>query len=285
MLQQTDPVASEQFIRGPSGLDLLVHTWRPSAPARAVLVICHGLNSHGGQYAWVGRRMAQAGVAVYALDLRGRGRSEGERFFVAQAGDYVDDLASVIALAARDEPELPIFLIGHSVGGGVACTYVLDHQDRLAGFICESFAYRIPAPGFLLGVIKVLARIAPKLRVFKLKNADFTRDPALLAALDADPFIAGESQPAQTVAALVRADERLTREFDRVTLPVLILHGTADRATLADGSRAFHAAARSSDKTLKLYDGAVHDLLADTVRETVLADVTDWIDRRIATRR
>jgi alpha-beta hydrolase superfamily lysophospholipase len=84
------------------------------------------------------------------------------------------------------------------------------------------------------------------------------------------------------VAALVRADERLKREFARITLPVLILHGTADKATNPAGSSAFHQAAGSKDKTLKLYDGHVHDLLNDTGRERVLADIGGWIEHRLS---
>ena len=104
--------------------------------------------------------------------------------------------------------------------------------------------------------------------------------PALLAALDADPLIKDETQPARTVAALARANIRLKRDFQKITLPVLILHGTADRATLASGSRLFFERSRSSDKTLKLYEGHVHDLLADLDRAAVMADVNAWIGAR-----
>ena len=88
-------------------------------------------------------------------------------------------------------------------------------------------------------------------------------------------------QPSLTVAALVRADERLEREFPQITLPVLILHGTADRATKPAGSQLFYDTAGSSDKTLKLYDGHYHDLLNDIDKESVLSDITAWIDARL----
>ena len=88
-------------------------------------------------------------------------------------------------------------------------------------------------------------------------------------------------QPTQTVAELVRADERLKREFPPITLPVLILHGTADKVTKPSGSQLFFDTAGSPDKTLKLYDGHVHDLLNDLGKETVMADIQGWIDARI----
>jgi acylglycerol lipase len=139
----------------------------------------------------------------------------------------------------------------------------------------------VPAPGFALAAIKGLSHLAPHLPVLKLKNEDFSRDPAAVAALNADPLIAHEIQPAATVAALVRADERLREEFPKITLPVLILHGTADKATVCEGSQFFHDTAGSADKTLKLYKDHFHDLLADTGKEGVMADITAWIDARL----
>jgi alpha-beta hydrolase superfamily lysophospholipase len=96
--------------------------------------------------------------------------------------------------------------------------------------------------------------------------------------MNADPLIANESQPFQTMAALVHADERLKTDFAKITLPLLILHGTADKATKPSGSEEFYKAAGSSDKTLKLYDGAFHDLLNDLDKTIVLADIQHWVD-------
>ncbi|HUD40543.1 MAG TPA: lysophospholipase [Dokdonella sp.] len=270
----------EESFAGRGGIRIFARSWRPAAP-RAVVVICHGVNSHGGQYGWAAERLEAAGFAVYALDLRGRGRSDGARYYVEDIADYAEDLGTLIETARSREPGLPVFLLGHSAGGVVSCTYALDHQDRLSGLICESFAFQVPAPAFALAVIKGLARLAPRLPVLKLKNADFSRDPAAVAALDADPLTRGEVQPAATVAALVRANERLRREFPRITLPVLILHGTADKATVPDGSRFFHETAGSADKTLRLYDGHAHDLLNDLGKDGVMADIVSWIETRL----
>lgn len=270
----------EDSFAGRGGTRIFFRSWQPPA-SRAVVVICHGVNAHGGQYVWAAEQLQAAGFAVYAIDLRGRGRSEGERFYVDDIADYVDDLGTLIDLAKSREPGLPVFLLGHSAGGVVSCTYALDRQAELAGLICESFAFQVPAPAVVLALIKGLARIAPRLPVLKLKNADFSRDPAAVAALDADPLTRGEVQPAKTVAALVRATERMRREFPRITLPVFILHGTADKATVPAGSQFFHATAGSRDKTLRLYEGHAHDLLNDLGKEAVMADIVAWIDARL----
>lgn len=275
--------AKEERFDGPRGLKIFTRSWRPAQP-RGVMVIVHGLNAHSGHYQWPGEQLAAAGYAVHALDLHGRGNSDGERFFVAKFSDYVDDVAAFVARVKAAEPGLPVFLLGHSAGGVVACLYTLDHAGELAGLICESFAHELPAPSFALAVIKGISHLAPHAHVLKLKNADFSRDPARVEMMDHDPLIAHESQPTQTLAELVRADERLKTELAAIALPVLILHGTADKATKPSGSQKFYDVAASTDKTLKLYEGHVHDLLADVGKETVMADIVAWLDARVGRR-
>ena len=271
----------EETFASAGGVKIFVRSWRPEGKPRAVIVICHGVNSHGGQYVWAAEQFAAKGFAVYALDLRGRGKSEGRRYYVDSIAGYVSDVAGTVKIAKERHTGLPLFLLGHSAGGVVSCTYALDHQAELAGLICESFAFKVPAPDFALGIIKVLSGFAPNLRVLRLKNEDFSRDPKAVAALNSDPLTPNEVQPARTVAALVRANERLKREFPSITLPVFILHGTADKATVPSGSQFFHDTAGSKDKTLKLYPGHVHDLLNDIGREEVVQDITNWLASRI----
>jgi alpha-beta hydrolase superfamily lysophospholipase len=265
---------TEGSFAGVGGIRIFTREWQPAGQPHGVVVISHGLNAHSGLYEWAAQQFTANGLAVYALDHRGRGRSEGERFFVKKFADWTRDLATFIDIVKTREPGLPVFLLGHSAGGVVACLYAVEHQAELAGLVCESFAFRVPAPDFALAVLKGLSHVAPHAHVLPLKNEDFSRDPNVVAAMNADPLIAHETQPTQTVAAMVRADERLKKEFPLITLPVLILHGTADKATRPSGSQAFY-------KTLKLYEGAFHDLLNDTDKETVMADITRWVDERL----
>ena len=195
----------------------------------------------------------------------------------------MSDLAGAIAIAKSRHPGLAVYLLGHSAGGVTSCVYALDNQAELAGFICEDFAYQTPAPSLAVAAVRGLSHIAPRLAVLTLKNEDFSRDPDVVAALDTDPLLADESQPAATVAALARADDRLYEEFQRITLPLLIVHGTADKVTVCHGSEYFHAHAGSADKILKLYEGHYHDLLADIGKEEVMADMLAWIEARLPT--
>jgi alpha-beta hydrolase superfamily lysophospholipase len=276
--------ASEDTFHGLRDFTIFFRSWRPPGTARGLVVIIPGFNSHSAYYAWVAEQFVAKEVAVYALDLRGRGKSDGERFFVESFDDYVSDVATFVALARAREPGVPTFVLGHSAGGVVSCLYALDHQNELAGLICESFAHQLPAPDFALAVLKGLSHVAPHAHVLHLKNETFSRDPVVVATMNADPLIAHETQPTQTVAALVHADERLKKEFPRLTLPVLILHGTRDEDAKPSGSQFFYDTVGSRDKTLKLYDGHVHDLLNDVGKEAVMADITFWIGERAGVR-
>jgi alpha-beta hydrolase superfamily lysophospholipase len=271
----------EERIESSGGVGIHVRSWRPESRPKAIVVICHGVNSHGGQHAWTAERLRERGFAVWALDLRGRGKSEGRRFYVDHVDEYVADVDATVRRAKAADPGLPLFLLGHSAGGVVSCTYALDHPGELAGLVCESFAFRVPAPKAVLALVKALSGLFPNLPALKLKMRDFTRDPAALAALEADPLTKDEAQPAKTVAALVRADERLERDFPRMTLPLLILHGREDKATVPAGSQLFYDTAGSTDKTLRLYDGMVHDLLNDVGKEAVFAEIAGWIEGRL----
>ena len=276
-------IPEEHWLDGKGDLRFFLRHW-PAEQPRASLVICHGVNSHGGQYLRAADAFTAHGYAVTAPDLRGRGRSEGERFYTESVDDYVSDLSQAIEWARDKNPELPLYLLGHSAGGVTAVSYALDFQDRLDGLICESFAFRVFAPDIALGLLKGASHIAPHLHVLKLRMEDFSRDPEWVAQLLADPLTRDEVQPVQTVAALARAGDRFEREFDTITLPVLILHGTADKATRPDGSQQFYDQAGSSDKQLILYEDYYHDLLNDIGRERVMDDIVGWIEHRLARR-
>ena len=138
------------------------------------------------------------------------------------------------------------------------------------------------APDFALAVFKGLSHVAPHAHILHLKNEMFSRDPKVVEIMNNDPLIAHETQPTKTLAEMVRADERLKKEFPLITLPVLILHGTADQATKPSGSQRFFDTAGSTDKTLKLYEGHFHDLLNDLGKEVVMADIGNWIDTHLS---
>src|SRR5277367_2841721 len=277
----SDFMINGERVQVEGGRKMFFRSLRPKEAPRAFVVIVPGFNAHSGYYAWVAEQFVADGLAVYAVDLRGRGNSDGERFYVEAFEDYVRDVEAVTAIVRSREPGLPIFLLGHSAGGVVSCLYTLDHQTELAGLICESFAHELPAPDFALAVFKGLGYLAPHAHILHLPNERFSRDPKVVEAMNEDPLIAHETQPTQTMAAMDRADERLKKEFSQITLPVLILHGTADQNTRPSGSQHFYELAGSTDKTLKLYDGGFHDLLNDVDKNLVIEVIKCWINSHL----
>lgn len=272
---------NESSFEGVGGLRIATRSWQPSGSPRAVMILVHGFNAHSGYMVWPGEQLSANGFACYALDLRGRGNSEGERFYVEELSDYLGDVDKLVEIARAENPGLPVYVLGHSAGGVISSNYVFEHQDKIAGLVCESFAFDVGLPHLVKLALEGVGYLLPHVHVFSLNNADFSRDPAHVERMNTDPLIAKESQPAETARVLLLAADTLKERMPDLKVPVFIIHGTEDKATRPAGSQYFYDHAGSSDKTLKLYEGHFHDLLADTDKEVVMGDILAWLDARI----
>lgn len=202
-----DKMKNEGTFEGVGGLKIATRSWRPEGAVRGIVILIHGFNSHSGYMAWPAEQFEKNGFAAYALDLRGRGKSEGERFYVEKFSDYLGDVDKLVEIARAENPGLPIYVLGHSAGGVIASSYVFEHQDKIAGLMCESFALDVGLPNAAALLIKGISDLTPHLHLYTLKNEIFSRDPAVVAAMNSDPLIANESQPAETSAELIKAAE------------------------------------------------------------------------------
>lgn len=263
-----------------AGQHIFYRNWKNGLSPKGIIIIIHGLNSHSGYYENFGIQMNENNYEVYAIDLRGRGHSDGERYYIPDYRGVLEDINQLSDIAKSANPALPVFLLGHSAGGVFASVYAIDHQYKLKGLISESFAFQVPAPGFALAAIKFLGHIIPHTRIVKLNNEDFSRNKSIVEAMNNDPLIANEKQPARTMQQLLLAAEYLKKEMPEIKLPLLILHGAADKATKFSGSKYFMEHASSTDKELKLYEGHYHDLLNDTNNEIVISDIVRWLNER-----
>lgn len=280
-MQPFTKLESESFL-SEEKLNVAYKHWKAANSPKAILVFAHGFNSHSGYFQWSADQLTAQNFEVYAIDFPGRGNSDGERYYIADYEQFVKELDKLVDIAQSTHPGLPTFLLGHSAGGVLSSIYVLEHQDKLRGFICESFAFQVPAPDFAVAVLKGLSHLFPHAHVLRLNNEDFSRDQAVVDFMNADPLIANEVQPTKTVQQLSLADERLKTEMSAIQLPLLILHGTADKATKPSGSQYFYDNASSADKTLKFYEGHYHDLLDDLDKEIVMGDILDWLTEKVS---
>ena len=273
-----EPLTSTFEVNG--GLRVFYRNWKTAGNPKAVVVIVPGLNSHSGYYQWAAEQLTASSYEVYAIDMRGRGNSDGDRYYIQDYNDFIGDIDQLVNIAKTAHSNLPVFLLGHSAGGVLSAVYTLEHQDKLKGFICEDFAFQVPAPDFALAVIKGISHLAPHAHVLKLRNEDFSRNASVVDAMNNDPLIANEVQSTKTIQQLVLADERLKAGMRSIELPLLIMHGTADKVTKLSGSQYFYDNAGSKDKTIMLYEGHYHDLLNDVDKQIVMADILQWLNTR-----
>ena len=272
---------NERTFEGVGGLKIASRTWLPEGAVRGIMILIHGFNSHSGYMAWPAEQFASNGFAAYALDHRGRGKSEGERFYVEKFSDWVEDVDRLVEIARSENSGVPVFVLGHSVGGVIASSYVFEHQPEIAGLICESFAFDVGLPHLVQLALEGASYLVPHLPLYSLKNEIFSRDLDVIARMNNDPLIANEKQPAETASEVLKAAARLKENMPNFNVPVFIIHGTDDKATRPEGSQYFYDYVGSVDKTLKLYQGGYHDLLNDIDKEIVMADILAWVNERI----
>jgi len=272
---------NERTFEGVGGVRIFSRSWRPQGAGRGIVILIHGFNSHSGYMAWPAEQFESNGFAAYALDHRGRGKSEGERFYVEKFSDWLGDVDKLVEIARSENPGVPVYVLGHSVGGVIASSYVFEHQPEIAGLICESFAFDVGLPNLVQLALEGASYLVPHLPLYSLKNEIFSRDPDVVAKMNNDPLIANEKQPAETASEVLKAAARLKENMPSFNVPVFIIHGTDDKATRPEGSRYFYENVGSEDKTLKLYEGGYHDLLNDIDKETVMADILAWVNERI----
>jgi len=269
-------------MEGSKGLTLYWQVWLPEATPKAVVILVHGLAEHSGRYGHVADHLVAHGYAVYALDHRGHGRSQGRRAQVGRMDYVVDDLHRFAAQVRLDQPGKAFFLLGHSLGGGIALAYALKYQDELKGLVLSAPAVLFEGVSPLQArALKVLSALTPGLPVIVLDGTAVSRDPEVVRAYDGDPFNYRGKIPVRTVAEMARSAEQIQEKLGSLRLPVLLLHGTGDRLVAASASRLIHDRASSPDKTLRLYDGLYHEVLNEPEREQVLAEVSGWLDRHL----
>jgi alpha-beta hydrolase superfamily lysophospholipase len=276
------PIEWSGEFSGAAGLPLFRRRWRPDTAPRAVVANIHGLGDHSGLYPALVDHLIARGIAVHSPDLRGNGRSPGRRAYIASWGEFREDLRCFLDLVRAEEPGCPIFLLGNSLGGLIVLDYALHHPEGLRGVIAASpplGRLGVPAPLLLLG--RILSRLWP---TFALETGmdleGLARDPAVAATVLADPLF-HRYGTARLSTEVVAAIARVQAGAARFPLPLLLLHGSADRMVPPDGTRRFAAAAGHPDVRLIEYPDGYHVLFADIDRERVLGDLGQWIDARV----
>ena len=269
---------------GQRSVKLVYAAWLPDAAPRAVAVVVHGIFEHMGRYAHVVEALSAGGYAVYAVDHRGHGQSAGVRGHVERFDFLVEDLHLLVRKAHEDHPGLPVFMIGHSMGGLIAIRYALAYGHEIEGLVVSGPALQIgdDVSPLLKRVSGVLSAVVPRLPILPLSTGPesvLSRDPEVEARIAADPLHYRGKIRARLGYEMMRASVDARARMGNLTLPLLIMHGAEDKLTNPQGSIALHEQARSADKTLKLWPGLRHEIFNEPEQAEVIGYLREWLDR------
>jgi len=250
---------------GAGGYPIHLRCWRPQGPAKAALVLSHGLGEHCGRYEHVARRLVQAGLTVYGHDHQGHGKSGGTVGTVDHFEDFLQDLATVIARARGEHEGKRLFLLGHSMGGLIATAYVLEKPDKPDRLI-------LSGPG----IVPLVAAGERTIDATKL-----SRDPEMQQAYLTDPLVLRERVKEDLYGKLADGLALLPGRAEEITMPILLLHGGDDELCSAEGAEIYVRSSGSDDVTVKIYPGGRHESFNEINREKVLDDLLSWVEERL----
>jgi len=268
---------------GGTPVRLFRRSWAPAGPPRGTIILVHGLGEHSGRYEHVARRLTERGFSVHAIDHEGHGRSDGRRGHVDRFSHYLDGVEALLDAVREEEGDRPRFLLGHSMGGLVSALFLLRHAAEFEGCVLSgplvTSDAEPPAPLMLLN--RLLSVVAPRLGILKLDATAVSRDPDVVAAYIADPLVHSGKVTTRLVNELFVAAATLLDSANRIELPLLLLHGEADRLTSPEGSKRLHALLGSEDKTIRLYPGLYHEIFNEPEKDAVLDEALDWLERHL----
>jgi alpha-beta hydrolase superfamily lysophospholipase len=272
----------ESTFQGADGLDLYCQYWRPEGETRAVLAIVHGFGEHSGRYANVVSHLVPRGFAIYGFDLRGHGRSAGERGHINAWGEYREDVRAFLEFVRHEKPDRQRFLMGHSLGGLIVLEFVLHGAEGLRGLIASAPVLVQPEISpIVMTLSPIFSRILPRLSMeAKLDASTLSRDPELVAAYQDDALVHSKGS-ARLGSEMGRAIAWTHAHAQDLRVPLLILHGQADKLVSPEGSRVFYKNVTLSDKQYHEYEGGYHEPHNDIDHERVMKDLAGWLEKHL----
>ncbi len=262
------------------GISLFTKNYLTPTATANVLVV-HGFGEHCERYAHVADALNGVRANVYTFDLRGHGKSEGEPFLIKNIDEYRDDVETVYRTIPKDKP---LFVLAHSMGGLIAIYFLLFSKPTdICGVVLSAPAIKEgdDINFFTKLVARILGKIAPKLQLVKVNPKYISRNPEEVQKYITDPLVYNGGIKAGLGLALLNAIAAIKSRFADFAYPVLVMHGEADKVANIEGTKEFYSQCTSADKTLKIWEGAYHEIFNETNKAKVIAAMTDWVKTRI----
>ncbi len=273
----------EGYLKGVRDSNIYYQYWLPEETPKALLIVVHGLAEHSGRYMNVVNRFVPSGYAVYGIDHIGHGKSDGKRVYVKRFQDYINTLRIYIETIQDWQPGIPLFMIGHSMGGLIGAAYLLEHQHKLSGAVFSGPGIKVPdsisASVILAG--KMLSLVFPKTGILQLDANGVSKDPSVVAAYVNDPLVYTGKITARLGAEMLKTMQDVTEKANKISLPITIVQGGNDLLVDPNGAQLLYDLVSSADKTIKIYDGLYHEVFNEPEREQVLNDVQKWLEARL----
>jgi len=273
----------EGYLKSNRATDIYYQCWLPDEEPKAVLLVVHGLAEHSGRYMNLVNHFVPDGYAVYGIDHFGHGKSEGKRVYVERFEDFTKTLKIYFDSIRKWQPETPIFLIGHSMGGLIGTAYLLEHQSELSGAVLSGPGVKLPDHISQLTIFagKILSVLMPKAGVAPLNYDGISRDPAVVDAYIKDPLVHTGKITARLATELIKTIHHVTKQAGKIKLPIMIAQGSEDRIVNPSGAQDLYDLVSSEDKTIKFYDGLYHEIFNEPEQDQVLNDVQQWIEKHL----
>lgn len=274
---------SEDTFVGAGGRSMYYQSWAPETSPRGMILVVHGLGEHSARYQCLATYFVARDYVVGALDLNGHGYSGGSPGYVEAFSDYEDDLALFHELMSQRFPQIPAFLLGHSMGGLISCCYLRSAQDRFSGAMLSGAAViTSQQPGAIgMWLIRLLSRVIPRLGLSRLDAKGVSRDADEVTKYTEDPLVYHGALSARLLHEFFGSMQSLRASAGEIHIPLLIMHGSEDVMVAPEGSQLLHERVGSDDKTLVLYPGLYHEIFNEPEKDRVFGDMLAWLERHL----
>lgn len=249
----------------------------------ANIVINHGFAEHLNRYDYVTKILNTANFGVYRYDLRGHGRTKSKKGYVDDFMDFVNDLDAVVNLAKEEYPKLPLFMLGHSMGGFITLLYGINKPNKLNGQIFSGAAViRLPMLNGIKGsIFKILGNIMPNVEIKNSLTQDICSVKEVVEEYAKDPLVLKKAKLKLYVEFLINGTNWIERNMYKYNYPCLITHGEKDKIVPKEASIYLYSRISSKDKQIKIYDNLYHEILNERDKDKILYDMINWIYERI----